>query len=146
MYRNGRVTLSKASYDRGVDRPLRPLFEFLSRNPIFMTLSSANLTLREIYATATDAPPSSGILTQKRWKFEQNVFDGYGHSDRTKQVPLSGYYDSIEEGGAAAKKAGDTLMLRVLIRGGLLKGSVEEPKEQRKRVSNHTYSGGKRLG
>jgi transcriptional regulator with XRE-family HTH domain len=38
LYKKGRVTFSKASYDRSIDRPLRPLVEFLTRNPILMGL------------------------------------------------------------------------------------------------------------
>jgi hypothetical protein len=40
LYRRAAVTFSKTRYNSGEDRPLRPLFEFLSRSPLFMTLSS----------------------------------------------------------------------------------------------------------
>jgi transcriptional regulator with XRE-family HTH domain len=132
MYERGRLTVYKHHYNNKDVKPLKPLFDLLTRNPKLLCLSHDNFTLREIYAAVTDATSSAEILNRSRSSIEQTLFGKYGHSDRDARVPLAHYDPSIEEGSAAAKEVGDTLMLRALIRGGILGGSLEEPKAQRK--------------
>ena len=133
MYRRGIVSINKSSFNSDEDMPLKPLLYFLTRHPMLFSLSHDNFTLREVFAAVTDATPSHNMLTGPRWRIERRLFEKYAHSNCNEPVPVARYDPTVQEGTAAAKAMGDTLMLRVLIRGGILKGSVEEPKVQRRR-------------
>jgi hypothetical protein len=54
MYKKGTVSFSTKG-SGSADKPLKPLFDFLTRRPMLLTLSHDNFTLREIYAAVTDA-------------------------------------------------------------------------------------------
>jgi hypothetical protein len=140
MYETGTVTVRKQSYSSNNAKPLKAFLDFLTRDPKLLCLSHDNFTLREIYAAVTEAKPSSNILFKPRSSIEQTLFEKYGHADRNVQVPLANYAASIKEGSAEASRVGNTLMLRVLIRGGLLNGSLEERKVHPIGAYEHTMA------
>ncbi len=73
MHRRGLVTFP-GQEDAPPGQPLRPLFAFLVKNPIFMTLSDDNYALRLEYVRATGLRPSGTVLLRrKRWQIEQDM-------------------------------------------------------------------------
>jgi hypothetical protein len=104
------------------DQPLRPMFDFLINKPDFFTLAADNFTLREISAHVTgERPTSTGLLRRARYRVESELSEALGHADQRVPVPKE---PSPQEGGDANRHARN-LLLRALIREGIVKGTLE---------------------
>lgn len=104
------------------DQPLRPLFAYLVRNPKFFCLADENYTVREISAHVSGSRPNgTALFWPPRHKVESKLAEELGHSDQATPVPKE---LSPEEGGNARRHARN-LLLRALIREGLVKGALE---------------------
>jgi hypothetical protein len=87
LHRQGLVTFPDEANNTHQRLALRPLFDFLLKNPIFFCLSDDNFTLREISARVTGEPPSgTGLLRRKRHQVESALAETLGHSDSKAPV------------------------------------------------------------
>lgn len=104
------------------DQPLRPLFAFLVNNPKFFSLASENYTVREISAHYSGYRPNgSSLFWRPRHQVESELTEALGHCDQDTPVPKE---PSPEQGGDANRHARN-LLLRALIREGIVKGTLE---------------------
>ncbi len=101
---------------------LRPLFAFLVQNPMYLTLADDNFTLREISAHVTGQQPSgAGLLAVPRRRVESELTEALGHSHADAPVAK---VDRPVEGSNLGPHARN-LLLRALIREGIVKGTLE---------------------
>jgi hypothetical protein len=108
--------------DAPPDQPVQPLFAFLTRNPFFFCLADDNLTLRDIYAGISDKHfASTYFLSKPRQRVEADTAAALGHSDLSRPVPKELHPG---EGGDLGPHARN-LLLRALIREGIVKGTLE---------------------
>jgi hypothetical protein len=104
------------------DQPLRPLFAYLVKNPKFFSLADENYTVREISTHVSGGRPNgTALFWPPRHKVESKLAEELGHSDLATPVPKE---PSPEEGGNARQHARN-LLLRALIREGIVKGTLE---------------------
>jgi hypothetical protein len=104
------------------DQPLRPLFAFLVKRPLYFSLASDNFTLREIAAQVTgDRPRGAALLRRSRHQVERELTKALGHPDQHVPVPRQ---PPPHEGGDARRHAHNVL-LRALIREGIVRGTLE---------------------
>ncbi len=98
------------------------VIDFLLRNPVIMTLADDNFTLRDISAHVTGEGPSGpAFLQYPRHKVEAQLANALGHADQNAPVPKA---SSPQEGGDAGRHARNVL-LRALVREGIVKGTLE---------------------
>jgi hypothetical protein len=104
------------------DQSLQPLFAFLIRNPVFFCLADDNYALRSISAHAR-GERSSGVqlIKRTRHRVEQELSQALGHDDLDAPVPKEPH---PSEGGDPDRHARN-LLLRALIREGMVKGKLE---------------------
>lgn len=104
------------------DQPLRPLFAFLVQNPMYLTLAADNFTLREVSARVREQQPrGTALLTAKRHRVESELAEALGRSDAKAPVAK---VERPAEGSDLGPHARN-LLLRALIREGLVKGTLE---------------------
>jgi hypothetical protein len=121
LQREGLVIFNKDS-EAHSQQPLRPLFDFLIANPAYFCLATDNYALREIYAHTTgDRPAGQGLVRRPRHQVESQLTQALEHGSPRIAVPKE---PSPSEGGDRHRHARN-LLLRALIREGLVKGSLE---------------------
>lgn len=96
---------------------LAPMFRWLVKNPVYLTLADDNFILREVHARATGVrPANTSLLTRPRHRVEAETAAALGHDDLRRPVPK----DPAPDQGP-----GRHMLLRALIRGGVVKGTLE---------------------
>ena len=120
LHRQGLVTFP-AQPDQ--NQSLRPVFEFLVKNPVFFSLASDNFTLREISARGTgEQTRGTTLLRRPRHQVESDLAGSLGHSDQKAPVPK---VPQPAEKGSDRGPHARNLLLRALIREGIVKGTLE---------------------
>jgi len=95
---------------------MKPLFDFLMKNPVILCLSDDNFGLRELEAGFSERPPKQQVLTQSRHVVEQYMRAGLGYADADQ--PVAKREDLHDNKGKWAKN----MLMRALIREGMVKG------------------------
>ena len=73
MQRQGLVTFPDQKVT-SASNPLKPMFAFLVKNPLYLCLADDNFALRMNYAHITgDRPSGTELLTRKRYKIEKDL-------------------------------------------------------------------------
>jgi hypothetical protein len=102
--------------------PLQPLFDFLVNKPEYFCLADDNFTLREISARVSrERPSGTALLRRPRYQVESNLAETLGQSDSRAPVPKVPRPSEGSDLGPHAR----SLLLRALIREGIVKGTLE---------------------
>jgi hypothetical protein len=118
LHRQGLVTFPGQD-DAPSHQPLKPLFNWLVRNPAYFTLAADNFTLREVAARANGLPTSrTELLTRPRHHVERELAEHLGHDDL--RTPIA--KETMPEDGGDPGRHARNVLLRALVRAGLVKG------------------------
>jgi hypothetical protein len=121
LHRQGLVTFpGEANAPPG--QPLVPLFAFLLKNPAYFSLADDNFTLREISARVTgERPTRAALIRRSRYQVESELAETLGQPDADAPVPKV----PRPSNGSDPEPHARNLLLRALIRGGLVKGTLQ---------------------
>ncbi len=108
--------------DAPAHQPLRPVFDWLVKNPAFFCLADDNFALREVFARITgDRPARASLLTRPRRRLENDMAAALGQADLRQPIPKE---PAPENGGQPDSHARNQL-LRALVHAGIVKGTLE---------------------
>jgi hypothetical protein len=115
LHREGKLDLSRAR--PGTRTGAGPVWDMIMTNPIILSLADDSFLLREIHAAVTDNKLSPSRMKKSRASIERECFERLGHPDPRAPVP------NVETTADAGKHARN-LLLRALVREGIVKGRL----------------------
>jgi hypothetical protein len=102
------------------DKPLKPVFDFMLSYPALLTYSNDNIYLRSLYAAVT-GDRGQRRFAAKRHDVERGLREALGHPDA--ETPVEKIPDPAPDETVTPSYA-NNLLLRALIREGLMKGAL----------------------
>ncbi len=115
----GKRGRKKPGIRENTDFDREKLFKYLCDNPHFLAFSDDNLQLREVYAIKKNMPTS---LNPSRKKLEKEMGEMLGRNNLSMfPVDISPARLVRREGEPFTKEMADNMMLRALIRAGIIK-------------------------